>query len=153
MKEQVRIAAITGIASVISALGAAWISIVPQVDKKISTSESNVRNIIQMEIDRLEVSTAGAITSQGTVIHDKGFPFSAVREPEGRFRVNYFRPFKTMPIVVASPVDSQTLINILHADRTGFSVEGVAIPSGSKVHAAFNFILVQPEMTGVRSVD
>ncbi|MFX0201307.1 MAG: hypothetical protein ACFFCW_34750 [Candidatus Hodarchaeota archaeon] len=120
---------------------------ISQVKEEIRfETEDIVRRTIQLEIEKLMVSSAGSISKEGRVEYIKGVPFTATREADGRFRINFLVPFPDLkPIVVATPVDSETLINVIDVDKTGFSVQGISINNNTKRHAAFNFILVEPE--------
>lgn len=105
---------------------------------------------IQLEIEKLIVSSAGSVTSDGRVHSYRGTPFTVTREAEGRFRVNFIVPFKNAePIVVATSLDKGMVIDIVSVDKTGFTIQGISVASGRVYypyrHTAFHFVAVEPE--------
>ena len=136
MQKEVKAALITGGASVVAAIVTAFLTASPIAHSAARSgiadeiesdrTKQTIRQIVQLEVDKLAVLSAGIVDASGSVEAWKGINVSAfANNNDGTTKVNFGVPFKDVnPIVLATPLESETIVDIAKVDTTGFIVQG-----------------------------
>ncbi|MDP1615406.1 MAG: hypothetical protein Q8L68_06380 [Methylococcales bacterium] len=110
-------------------------------------SVSNKQNALETKVDTLATNqaivSAGAISSNGTVVRSMGLAFTVSKVQTGTYRVNFSSPFTKPAIVVAlsdgGTSGSKAVLSV--NDAAGFTIETRSYNTNGLSDAGFNFIV------------